>query len=59
MLPMHCPDRRSQGIPVALASVQRTLVPARNAEYYHQLQPRLAKARLLPFASDSRLRTGG
>eukprot|EP00969_Alexandrium_andersonii_P081900 3610022-Alexandrium_andersonii.AAC.1 len=55
MLLMCCPDRAPEvkAFPLDLASAQRTLAPARNASYYHRLQPHLAKARLLPFASDS------
>eukprot|EP00969_Alexandrium_andersonii_P188311 8321397-Alexandrium_andersonii.AAC.1 len=41
-----------------LASVQRSSVPARCAQFYHRLQPRLAKARLRPYASSTRQRTG-
>eukprot|EP00969_Alexandrium_andersonii_P336904 14891442-Alexandrium_andersonii.AAC.1 len=40
----------AKAFPMVLASVQRTLVPARNTDYYHRLQQRLAKARLLPLS---------
>eukprot|EP00969_Alexandrium_andersonii_P046598 2044307-Alexandrium_andersonii.AAC.1 len=42
---------------MVLAPVQRSIVPARDVKYYHRLQPRIAKARLHPYASSTRPRT--
>eukprot|EP00969_Alexandrium_andersonii_P199501 8811115-Alexandrium_andersonii.AAC.1 len=47
----HAPVPKA--FPMVLASVRRSIVPARGTQFYHRLQPRLARARLRPYSSAS------